>query len=288
MVFGPRPASDKSPEVPTKKWKLRRYHRAPREMRCPERPSPPPRLRRTSRVHTTSDRTKHAGPSIRPAHRVEPTRRNGEGWFMDTGSAYGSDGASRVTVWEADGSPWTGVGYGSELARRLARSRLPVSVVPLQDRRPDEEELAAPLHVLSGGTTPATPPPDGSAPPTARSPGCSIVRCRDSQRRGGVLRCAAPRGGARGAPRRPAGPTGDGGGAVQGPMLGVRGRSCGERVPPPRDPTGCGSQCRRHAHVRQRAQRGPGLLVGSTIAGFQFHPELDPRRTASTIHANRT
>ena len=31
-----------------------------------------------------------------------------------------------------------------------------------------------------------------------------------------------------------------------------------------------------------------GFAIGSTIAGFQFHPELDPRRTASTIHANRT
>jgi GMP synthase-like glutamine amidotransferase len=62
----------------------------------------------------------------------------------------------RVVLWESDGTPHGGRGYGDAIAARLAAAGIAVTTVPLTRRRPSPEELAAPVHVLSGGVTPAT------------------------------------------------------------------------------------------------------------------------------------
>lgn len=60
-----------------------------------------------------------------------------------------------VVVWESDGSPLPGVGYGERVARRLRRAGHHVAVVDHRSRPLTEQELAAPVHVLSGGETSA-------------------------------------------------------------------------------------------------------------------------------------
>ncbi len=208
---------------------------------------------------------------------------------MDTGSGYDSGGARRVTVWEADGSPWTGVGYGSEIARRLRVAGYSASVVPLQERLPDDEELASPLHVLSGGTTPATATtgwvgaargPLAEVLDRAVSGSASVVGvCFGAQLIAVAL--AGPRA------VRP---------ARRGMEVGLSRVRCSVSG------TDHVVSEFHHHEIRPAAIRSAGasltfgndhsevqgFAIGSTIAGFQFHPELDPRRTASTIHANRT
>jgi GMP synthase-like glutamine amidotransferase len=61
-----------------------------------------------------------------------------------------------VVIWEADGSPYGSHGYGDAISTRLAAAGIASTTIPLTVRRPSPEELAAPVHVLSGGTTPAT------------------------------------------------------------------------------------------------------------------------------------
>jgi GMP synthase-like glutamine amidotransferase len=57
-----------------------------------------------------------------------------------------------VVVWEADGRAGRH-GYGLPITRRLRRAGLSVTTVRLTERPPNEVELAAPAHVLSGGNT---------------------------------------------------------------------------------------------------------------------------------------
>jgi GMP synthase-like glutamine amidotransferase len=63
-------------------------------------------------------------------------------------------GAPDVVVWEADGSIDGRAGNGRVIAGRLAAAGWSVATVPLTQRTPAEHELAAPAHVLSGGSTP--------------------------------------------------------------------------------------------------------------------------------------
>lgn len=59
-----------------------------------------------------------------------------------------------VVIWQADGVVDGQRGYGAPIASRLATAGFGVSVVPLVERAPDRVELAAPVHVLSGGASP--------------------------------------------------------------------------------------------------------------------------------------
>lgn len=204
----------------------------------------------------------------------------------DTGA--GPSGTTQVTVWEADGSPWTGAGYGSEIARRLAAAGYAVRTVPLQQRRPDDDELAAPLHVLSGGTTPATTATGWIA--ATRRPleevldrahvGAATVVgvCLGAQLL--AVSLAGPRA------VRP---------ARRGMEVGLHRVRCAES-----GTEHVVSQFHHH-EVRPSALRAIGATVtfandhtrvqgfalGATVVGYQFHPELDPPRTASVIRANR-
>lgn len=59
----------------------------------------------------------------------------------------------QVVVWEAEGLVDNRVGYGAAIAARLVADGFGVTTVPLTRRSPNALELAAPVHVLSGGNT---------------------------------------------------------------------------------------------------------------------------------------
>lgn len=58
-----------------------------------------------------------------------------------------------VVIWEADGQPLPRLGHGARLAQALGALDATVTVVPYRRRALTEAELAAPVHVLSGGET---------------------------------------------------------------------------------------------------------------------------------------
>ncbi len=200
-----------------------------------------------------------------------------------------SSGGPKVTVWEADGSPWRGVGYGSEIARRLRELGCSVNTVPLIDRVPTDDELDAPLHVLSGGTTPATTTTGWVG--AARGPLAEVLARASTGSATVVGVCF----GAQLIAVSLAGPR-----AVRPAR---RGMEAGLRTV---RSTSSGAQQVvsefHHHEVRASALRSIGATVtwendhsevqgfahGANVFGFQFHPELDPRRTVSTIHANRS
>lgn len=80
-----------------------------------------------------------------------------------------------VVVWESDGRPLPDGGYGARLARRLRRVGHRVVVVDHRRRALTPSELAAPVHVLSGGETSAF----AGDPATERS----LAALRDLARR---------------------------------------------------------------------------------------------------------
>lgn len=61
-----------------------------------------------------------------------------------------------AVVWQLDGRPHEGLDYGTRLRDLLQEAGLDVSVVALDRRAPSAQEISAPVHVLSGGTTLAT------------------------------------------------------------------------------------------------------------------------------------
>jgi len=77
------------------------------------------------------------------------------GGGSDGGSCTHSDDAEGfdVVVWEADGLVDGRLGYGAPIAMRLAAAGLAARVVPLTERVPTDGELAAPVHIVSGGST---------------------------------------------------------------------------------------------------------------------------------------
>lgn len=58
-----------------------------------------------------------------------------------------------VVIWESGGETAPGVGMAAAIAQRFADLAIAPTVVPLTHRPPTHAELAAPLHVLSGGMT---------------------------------------------------------------------------------------------------------------------------------------
>lgn len=60
-----------------------------------------------------------------------------------------------VVVWKADGRPTRSTCYAEPITERLRRHGLSVAVMSYAQHAPDGELLKAPCHVLSGGDTPA-------------------------------------------------------------------------------------------------------------------------------------
>ncbi|MGI9577285.1 MAG: glutamine amidotransferase-related protein [Microthrixaceae bacterium] len=194
----------------------------------------------------------------------------------------------RVTIWEADGSPWHGAGYGCELRRRLRARGFSVRAVSLQQRRPTDDELSSEVHILSGGTTAAT-----TSTGWVRATRAPLQEVLESALAGtatvvgicfGAQLLAVSLAGA-GAVRP----------ARHGMEVGLHRVRCTasseshvvsqfhHHEVSPEAIRGIGATVtfeNDHSHVQ-------GFAVGSGVLGFQFHPELDPWRAASTVRANR-
>lgn len=193
-----------------------------------------------------------------------------------------------VVVWEADGSPFGGLGYGHAITTRLAEAGIPTTTVPLTRRTPSDDELAAPVHVLSGGSTPVT-----SSRPWVRSARRALepVLARALAGRATVTGICF---GAQLIAATLAGP-----GAV-GPN--PRGLEAGLTLvrPPGRRAGVVVSQIHYHC-IEPSAVAAvggeiilsnghtavQGFTVGPTITGLQFHPELDPTAARATVSAHR-
>ena len=192
-----------------------------------------------------------------------------------------------VTLWEADGCPWRGAGYGSELARRLRASGFSVRTVPLQERRPTDDELDAPMHVISGGNTSATTATGWVA--AARDALAEVThRARDGAASVvgicfGAQLLAVSLAGAQAVRTTP-----------RGMEVGLhRVRSTTEREDHvvsefhyheihPDSMRSIGAEVtyeNDHTEVQ-------GFSLGN-LHGYQFHPELDPWRTTSTVRSNK-
>jgi GMP synthase (glutamine-hydrolysing) len=218
----------------------------------------------------------------------------------------------RVVVWEADGAPCSGRGYGHPITARLAAAGIASTTVPLTRRAPTPEEQAATVHVLSGGMTPATSNQlwvrlarRALEPVLLRAlAGEATVTgvCFGAQMIAATL--AGP--GAVGP-----NPWGLEAGLVlvhtTGSLPGMPGRRRWPSSPVPSGGSGAGrtaatvvSQIHYH-HIDGAAVRALGgevvlsndhtavqaFTIGPTITGLQFHPELDPPATRATIEAHR-
>lgn len=190
--------------------------------------------------------------------------------------------APDVVVWEADGRRGHG-GYGRAISNRLVRAGFSVSTVPLVERAPDEAELSAPMHVVSGGDTAV----DADVPwldavrarlawvlEEALAGRCSVTGiCFGAQLIAHVL-----------AGGRATGEHPDG---MQAGLVALR-----------RDRPVAVSSFHYHCIRREAVERAGGSVVldsartevqafrfGSRVRGAQFHPELSPaglRRTVRT------
>jgi GMP synthase-like glutamine amidotransferase len=199
----------------------------------------------------------------------------------------------RVVVWEADGSPYGGLGWGHAIVARLVAAGVRATTVPLTRRRPTPQELAAPVHVLSGGETSTS-----SRQPWVRSARDDLegvlVRALAGQATvtgicfGAQLIATALAGlGAVGRnPRR-----------VEAGLVLVRPPGADRE---PSDAAAAVVAELHYAHVEPAAVAllgGEVILtndhtavqafrIGPTIVGLQFHPELDPAATRATVQAH--
>jgi GMP synthase (glutamine-hydrolysing) len=202
----------------------------------------------------------------------------------------------RVVLWEADGTPHRGRGYGDAIAARLAAAGIGVTTVPLTRRRPSPEELAAPVHVLSGGATPAT-----SRRRWVRSARLDLepVLVRALAGEATVTGICF---GAQLIAATLAGP-----GAIGPNPQGMEVGLTLVRPPAASDAPSIGAAAgiavaEFHHHLIEPAAvaalDGEILLsndhtavqafaIGPTIVGLQFHPELDPPATRATIRTHR-
>jgi GMP synthase-like glutamine amidotransferase len=218
----------------------------------------------------------------------------------------------QVVVWEADGSPGSGRGYGHAVTTRLSAVGIASTIVPLTRRAPSPEEQAAPIHVLSGGTTAATSnrlwvrsARRALEPVLLRAlAGEAVVTgiCFGAQ-----LIAATLAGPDAVGPN----PRGMEAGLVlvhaPGSLPGMPGRRWWPSPLVPTAGSGAGrtaatvvSQIHYH-HIDRSAVTALGgqvvlsndhtavqaFTIGPTITGVQFHPELDPPATRATIEAHR-
>ena len=197
----------------------------------------------------------------------------------------------QVVVWEADGAPYGRRGYGDAITAGLTAAGIAATTVPLTRRRPTPDELAAPVHVLSGGATPAT-----SRRRWVRSARLDLepVLARALAGEATVTGICF---GAQLIAATLAGPS------AVGPN--PRGLEVGLALvrPPDSDPDAGGivvSELHHHL-VEPAAVAALGgeivlsndhtavqaFTIGPTIVGLQFHPELDPAATRATVLAHR-
>jgi GMP synthase (glutamine-hydrolysing) len=215
----------------------------------------------------------------------------------------------QIVVWEADGSPYGGLGQGQAITARLAAAGIAATTVPLTRRRPSPEELAAPVHVLSGGMTPAT-----SCRPWVRSARSDLEAVLVRALAGeaavtgicfGAQLIAATLAGPSAVRPNPRG--------LEAGLAPVRPSGSGpDRPDHPHRPTAPGvpdigdaagfvvSQLHHHAidPAAVAALGGEIVLsndhtavqaftIGPTVVGLQFHPELDPATTRAMVQAQR-
>jgi GMP synthase-like glutamine amidotransferase len=203
----------------------------------------------------------------------------------------------RVVVWEADGSPYGGRRYGDAIMARLAVAGVAATTVPLTRRRPSPEELAAPVHVLSGGVTPATS--DRRWVRSARrhlEPVLVRALAGEATVTGicfGAQLIAATLAGPGAVVPNPRGMEA-GLAVVRPPQSGM------SAAPDVRDAVGSVVSEFHHHLVDPAAVAALGgevvlsndhtpvqaFTVGPTIVGLQFHPELDPAATRATVRAH--
>lgn len=202
-----------------------------------------------------------------------------------------------VLVWEADGTVDGSTGYGGPLATRLRAAGFIVDVVPLTQRRPNEAELAAPAHVVSGGTTGVGA---GVAWLQATRDALGPVLERALDGRSSIVGVCF---GAQLIARELAGPAAVGvhpaglqAGLVE--VCDAIGITDAER---PADPAGIVSSFHYHwiepgpiqaagARIVLESERTPvqAFEMGAGVRGLQFHPELEPRQLRRTLRANRS
>jgi GMP synthase-like glutamine amidotransferase len=191
-----------------------------------------------------------------------------------------------VVIWEADGRPLPRTGYGARIARAVRLLGVRVAVVPYRDRLLTEDELAAPVHLLSGGETSAF----ADDPATlraredltgvlgrARAGAATVVGiCLGAQL---VARALDP-----GLPRsEPAAGMEAGMRTVYGPD-GPRlvAELHYEQIHPGLAELGGLEITHTNAHSAVQ-----GFRYGPTVFGYQFHPEWDPADMATVLRRHR-
>jgi GMP synthase-like glutamine amidotransferase len=192
-----------------------------------------------------------------------------------------------VVVWEADGKPLPWLGYGARLAAPLRALGARVRVVPYRRRPLTPVELAAPVHLLSGGETTSF----AGDPATVRA----LADLTDLLRRAwqgeatvlGVCLGAqlVARGIAPGLPQSfPERGLEAGMCTVYGPGGPLRVAELHyEDIHPSFAEVGGVQVTHTNGHTRVQ-----GFRWGETVAGYQFHPEWTPRDAGAVLDRHLT
>lgn len=191
-----------------------------------------------------------------------------------------------VVVWEADGRPLPRLGYGTRLARALRTIGVSVAVVPYRRRPLTGNELAAPVHVLSGGETSAFA--DDAATVRARDDLAGVLRrarhgqatvvgvCLGAQLLARAIDPWLPRSepdsGMEAGLRTVSGP--------DGPQL-VAQLHYEQIHPALADVAGIEIT---HTNAHSPVQ---GFRWGESVLGYQFHPEWDPTDLSTVLRRHR-
>ena len=212
-------------------------------------------------------------------------------------AAQGAAAPPDVVVSEGDGTVDGTTGYGGPLATRRRAAGLVVEVVPLTQRRPNEAELAAPAHVVSGGTTGVGA---GAAWLQATRDALGPVLDRALAGRSSIVGICF---GAQLIARELAGPASVGvhPGGLQAGLVEVRDAVALAGAEGSGEPAGIVSSFHYHwiepwpieaagGRILLESERTPvqAFEVGATVRGLQFHPELEPRQLRHALRVNRS
>lgn len=196
--------------------------------------------------------------------------------------------AADVVVWEADGRAGKH-GYGHPIARRLRSAGWSTTTVRLTERPPNEIEMTAPFHVLSGGETAA----DADVPwlQPVRDRLRWVLESADAGRASVVGICFGAQ-----LIAHVLGGDGAVGCHPAGLQAGLVELSASRR----KGAAGVVSSFHYHSIRRAAIQHMGGKVVlssaltdvqafsfGANVYGVQFHPELSPRLLRTTLRSNR-
>ncbi|HEY8525156.1 MAG TPA: hypothetical protein VIL48_09345, partial [Acidimicrobiales bacterium] len=217
--------------------------------------------------------------------------------MADLPRRHAAGGVPRVVIWEADGSPDGRHRYGDAIAARLAAAGIASTTVPLARRRPSTEELAAPVHVLSGGETSATSNRRWVRA-ARRSLEPVLVRARAGEAAVtgicfGAQLIAATLAGPGAVSPHPSG--------MEAGLAVVSGSAASGSAGSGAGAAGVVVSELHHHRVEVEAVAAVGgdvllsndhtevqaFAVGPAIVGLQFHPELDPAAMRATLGAHR-